>query len=124
MSEKHLLITGRPASGKTELLIAFANMYPKTTLFLSEECTEGVLKKEKGLNGHVKVVDSCSFAHGLPQGYTSLCVDYLELLSKEILQKIIALIKQNNLQILVTSQVRVRHNEVLNRIESLISRRH
>lgn len=124
MSEKHLLITGRPASGKTELLIAFANMYPKTTLFLSEECTEEVLKKEKGLNGHVKVVDSCSFAHELPQGYTSLCVDYLELLSKEILQKIIALIKQNNLQIIVTSQVRVGHNEVLNRIESLISRRH
>lgn len=47
MADRHLLITGRPASGKTELLVAFANMHPKTTLFLSEECTEDLLKNKK-----------------------------------------------------------------------------
>jgi len=91
--EKHLLITGRPASGKTEILIAFANMHPKTTLFLSEECTDDLLKKEKGLNELVKVVDSSEFTYEETQSYTSLCVDYLELLSHETLQKIIKIIK-------------------------------
>ena len=37
MNGKHLLLTGRPASGKTETLIACVNMYSSTTLFLSEE---------------------------------------------------------------------------------------
>jgi len=55
MTEKHLLITGQPASGKTELLVAFANMHPKTTLFYSEECTEEMLKNQKGLNVNVVV---------------------------------------------------------------------
>jgi len=55
MTEKHLLITGRPASGKTELLVAFANMHPKTTLFFSEECTEEMLKNQKGLHANVAV---------------------------------------------------------------------
>lgn len=124
MKEKHLLITGRPASGKTEILIAFANMYPKTTLFLSEESTEDLLKNKKGLNELVKVVNSSEFTYEETQNYTSLCVDYLELLSDETLQKIIKTIKQSNLQVIVTSQVKRRQNEVLDRIESLISRRH
>ena len=124
MKEKHLLITGRPASGKTEILIAFANMYPKTTLFLSEECTENLLKNKKGLNELVKVVNSSEFTYEETQNYTSLCVDYLELLSDETLQKIITTIKQSNLQVIVTSQVKRRQNEVLDRIKSLISRRH
>ncbi len=124
MKEKHLLITGRPASGKTEILIAFANMHPKTTLFLSEECTEDLLKNKKGLNELVKVVNSSEFTYEETQNYTSLCVDYLELLSDETLQKIIKTIKQSNLQVIVTSQVKRRQNEVLDRIESLISRRH
>jgi len=124
MKEKHLLITGRPASGKTEILIAFANMFPKTTLFLSEECTEDLLKNKKGLNELVKVVNSSEFTYEETQNYTSLCVDYLELLSDETLQKIIKTIKQSNLQVIVTSQVKRRQNEVLDRIESLISRRH
>ena len=35
--ENIILLAGRPASGKTEMMIAYANQFPKTTLVLSEE---------------------------------------------------------------------------------------
>jgi len=123
MKDKHLLITGRPASGKTEVLIAFANMHPKTTLFFSEECTENLLKEQKGLTKLVKIVDSSNFMNEDIQKYTTLCIDYLELLSTEMLHQIMQIVKRNAIQVIATSQVKRGNNEVTDRIESLINRR-
>ncbi len=44
MIEKHLLLTGRLASGKTEVLIAFVNRFAKTTLFVWDEMNEEILR--------------------------------------------------------------------------------
>lgn len=82
------------------------------------------VKKQKGLNEFVKVIDSSDFTYDLINNYTSLCVDYLELLSDEMLQKIMQVIKRNDVQVIATSQVKRGHNEVIERIESLINRRH
>jgi len=123
MTEKHLLITGRPGSGKTELLVAFANMHPETTLFYSAECTEEMLKNEKGLNENVAVADSSTFKFEQANNYTTICVDYLELLPEEILEKVKVLIKQNNLQIIVASYVKRGDNEVIDRIDNSIRKR-
>ena len=37
MREKFLLISGRAGSGKTQILISYANQYPRKTLIVSEE---------------------------------------------------------------------------------------
>jgi replication-associated recombination protein RarA len=120
MNEKHLLITGRPASGKTELLIAYANMHPKTTLFLSEESTESLLKEQRGLSSLVKVVDINNFNIDDLERYNTLCIDYLELFSKEDQEIFIKIIQENKICVILTSQVKRGNNEVLKRIDDLI----
>jgi len=119
MTEKHLLITGRPASGKTELLIAYANMHSKTTLFLSEEMTEVDLKQRE-LNADVKVIDSQQLRNVNLEDYHTLCIDYLELLSDDTLQELIKIIKANRVRVIITSQVRRGTNELMLRIRSMI----
>ena len=123
MQQKHLLLTGRPASGKTEVLIAFANRYPATTLFLSEEMDEDKLKNDRGLDKSVKVADSTKFLDEDLARYKTICVDYLELLSIEILEKILQIVEENRLQLIVASQVRRGKNEVVGRIKDLIEKR-
>ena len=123
MSEKHLLITGRPGSGKTEMLIAIANKHPKTTLFLSEEYDKTTLRDRRGLDRRVNVVTSETFLAETMSKYETLCIDYLELLSDEALEKIVTSIKKGRLHIIVASQVRRGVNEVVERIEALIRRR-
>lgn len=123
MTDKHLLITGRPGSGKSELLIAYANMYPKTTLFLSDESTEEFLKQQRGLDAQLKVIDSKDFDTSMLNGYETLCVDYLELLSEDMIQKLFKILEDNNHRVILTSQVKIGANELLDRIHNLINRR-
>ena len=92
MTEKHLLIIGRPASGKTELLIALANMHPKTTLFLSQESDEELLKEQRNLSELVKVVDRESFDLKDLHNYETLCIDYLELLDSDFVKELMNIV--------------------------------
>lgn len=123
MNEKHLLIAGRPASGKTEVLIAIANMHPLNTLFLSEESSEEVLKEQRNLSKLVKVVDSKSFNLKELRNYETICVDYLELLDDGLIVDLINIIQKNTIRVIATSQVRRGENELLSRFQTLIDRR-
>ncbi len=123
MTDKHLLITGRPGSGKSELLIAYANMHPKTTLFLSDESTEEFLKQQRGLDAQLKVIDSKDFDTSILNGYETLCVDYLELLSEDMIQKLLKILEDNNHRVILTSQVKRGTNELLERIDNAINHR-
>lgn len=123
MAEKHLLITGRVASGKTEALIGIANLHSKKTLFLSEECTEQKLKEKRGLSNEVKVIDTNSFNISELTNYETLCIDYLELLDNKFIEELIEIIKTNSIRIILTSQVRRGDNELILRIKHLITRR-
>lgn len=123
MKEKHLLITGRPASGKTEVLIAIANMHPSTTLFLSEEFREEELKGQRNLSNIVKVIDSESFDVKELHNYETLCVDYLELLDNELIINLINIIQMNTIRVIAASQVRRGRNELIKRFQTAIDRR-
>jgi len=123
MNEKNLLITGRPASGKTEILIAIANMHPSNTLFWSEESSEIQLKEEKNLSHLVKVVDSKSFNLEELKNYETICIDYLELLDNYSIKELMKIVKMNKKRIIATSQVRRGKNELLDRMQCPISRR-
>lgn len=123
MAEKHLLITGRVASGKTEALIGIANLHSKKTLFLSEECNEQELKEKRGLSNEVKVIDTNSFNISELTNYETLCIDYLELLDNKFIEELIEIIKTNSIRIILTSQVRRGDYELILRIKHLITRR-
>lgn len=123
MNEKHLLITGRPASGKTEVLIAIANMHPSNTLFLSNESSDSELKEQRNLSKLVKVVDSKSFNLKELHNYETICVDYLEVLDDGLIVDLIDLIHKNSIRIILTSQVRRKENELLSRLQTSIDRK-
>lgn len=123
MNDRHLLITGRPGSGKTEMLMALANRHPQTTLFLSEEYDKATLRDRRGLDRRVKIVTCEEFLTDEVSDYETLCIDYLELLSNEALERIEDLIEKECLHIVAASQVRRGTNEVADRIRSLMRRR-
>lgn len=123
MLEKHILITGRPGSGKTQILIAIANMYPKTTLFFSEEQSEKHLKTKSGLSTDVRVVHSDGFVSEDLNKYSTVMVDYIELLSSNIVHKLVKVIEENKLRVIIVSQVRRGENEVIKRFEELMDRK-
>lgn len=52
--ENIILLAGRPASGKTEMMIAYANQFPNSKLVLSEEYNPQSLV-QRGLNHIIKV---------------------------------------------------------------------
>ena len=47
-----ILLSGRPGSGKTQMLIDYANMHPNTTLCISQESTKEELRA-RGLSSLV-----------------------------------------------------------------------
>lgn len=123
MKEKHLLITGRPASGKTEMLIAIANMHPSNTLFLSEQNFEEELKEQRGLSNLVKVVNRKSFNLKELHNYETICVDYLEILDTPLIANLINVIQMDTIRVIATSQVRRGQNELISRFQTAIDRR-
>lgn len=101
MSEKYLLISGRPSTGKTELIIAYANQNIESTLILSEEDESYI--KEKGLNSDVKVINPNNIDTVNILEYSTIYIDYIELFDKYFIKNILNEIKNRDIQVIATS---------------------
>lgn len=105
-----ILLAGRPGSGKTEMLIAYANLYPKTTLFISNESTQETLIN-RGLSKEITYYNN--FENVDLSTYKILCIDYLELFDQELIQKVITNALEQKLRIIVATQMK-RNGEINN----------
>lgn len=79
-----ILLAGRPGVGKTEMLIAYANMFKDDTLFISFESKKEWLR-ERGLE-QVNVITTPKveiFDDIDTDAYNTFIVDYLELVYGE-----------------------------------------
>lgn len=116
--KNHILLSGRPASGKTQMLIAYANMYPATTLFISQEVTNEAMRK-RGLSDLVDYKDS--FEDIDFEKYKTLCIDYLELFEKEDLKQFMVRAIEKDKRIILASHMR-RDGRINNNIFEEISK--
>ena len=104
-----ILLSGRPGSGKTEMLIAYANMYPNTTLILSEEnIKEGLVDRK--LSEKVTVTDSQGFKNIDMSKYDTVCIDYLELVDYGLIDKIIKESARLNIRLIILTQLDRNYN--------------
>ena len=115
MSEKYLLLSGRPGSGRTELLISYANMYPESTLIISEEYTEGYIHK-RGLSNLVKVISVSNIDKVNILDYSTVCIDYIELFDKAFIENLLTEIIDEDIRIIAVSQMRASNYSVMNNI--------
>ena len=108
-----ILISGRPASGKTQLLIAYANMYPQTTLVLSEENSREDLH-QRNLSKDIKVINSELFQNVDISKYKTICIDYIELFSDTFIKEKINPLIDTGIRIIILQQMdrkgRIRNN--------------
>ena len=102
--ENIILLAGRPASGKTEMMIAYANQFPKTTLVLSEEYNQQSLV-QRGLNNIIKVTSQDEFYKVNLENYKTLCIDYLELFDQNKIVNIIETANEKKLRIILLSMM-------------------
>ena len=113
MDNKFLLISGRPGSGKTDLMIYYANQFPETTLILSEESTKKQLQK-KGLKETVLVVGKKKFTTMNVNKFDTVCIDYIELFDNDFIKNYIEPLKNADIRMIVIDQMRrdgsVHHN--------------
>jgi len=105
MSENYILLSGRPGTGKTKMLIAYANQYPKTTLMFSEEHTIEGLRK-LGLDHNVDVVDKSNFDISIASKYDTICIDYIQVFDKNYIKEIIKNLMKTNIRIIAVSQMK------------------
>ena len=104
MSDHFLLISGRPGSGKTELLICYANRYPAKTLVLSEESTKRQLQ-ERGLNETVVVVGKNEYDKIDINKFDTICIDYIELFERDFINDVLMPLKEKDIRIIAISQM-------------------
>ena len=123
MSEKHILVTGRPASGQTEIIVAITNRYPETTLLLSQQNSPEYLIKARGLDKNVKVVTAEEFMHENLSKYQTICIDCLEMLPTETIVRIMELVQEDRMRIILVSYVLRCNNEVLDRLKIALARK-
>jgi len=112
MSEKYILLSGRTASGKTELIVAYANTHPQTTLILSEEYTKEWIQKHRKLNKDVKVVESLDDID--VNSFETICIDYVELFDKKYVKKLIADLMKVDIRIIVATNMKRETFEINN----------
>ena len=108
-NDNFILLSARPGSGKTEMLIAYANMYPSTTLILSEENTRESLIDKK-LSEKVIVTDSQGFKNIDMLKYDTVCIDYLELVDYGLIDKIIKESARLNIRLIILTQLDRNYN--------------
>ena len=104
MKNDFLLISGRSGSGKTELLICYANRYPAKTLVLSEESTK-IHLQERGLNETVVVVDKNEFDQIDINEFDTICIDYMELFDQDFIKDVLVPLKELGIRIIAISQM-------------------
>ncbi|MBT3168672.1 MAG: hypothetical protein HN334_02255 [Candidatus Cloacimonetes bacterium] len=119
MKNNFILISGRPDTGKTELILLYCNQYPETTLLISEEYSEENIRK-RGLNKKATVIGQDRFNEMNLSKYKTICIDYVELFDKEILQSIIQ--KSLNMGIIIIAVTMMRRDFKVNNIfQSIIT---
>jgi len=112
-TQNYLLLSGRTGAGKTDILIAYANLYPKTTLIYSQESSKKTLQK-RGLKKGIKVVTQDTFDIDKIDKYDTLCIDYIELFNKEYITNLIKKLMQLDIRIVAVSQMKSRSYEINN----------
>ena len=120
--ENIILLAGRPASGKTEMMIAYANQFPNSTLVLSEEYNPQSLV-QRGLNHIIKVISQDEFYKVNLENYKTLCIDYLELFDQNKIINIIETANEKKLRIILLSMMNRQCdiNNILSNIDKSIS---
>ncbi len=105
MTYSPIIISGRPGSGKTEIIVSFCNMHPSSTLLIAEEYDADSIRK-RGLSRDVKVMGIEEAMAISVFGYKTICIDYIELIEKDLLEKLIAKAKSENIRLIAVSQMR------------------
>lgn len=100
-----ILLAGRPGSGKTDMIITYANQYPVSTLIISEESTALDLQ-ERGLNSSVQVIRQEHCQSVDLTMYTTMCIDYLELFDQNVVKNMILEGVKLNMRIILVSHMR------------------
>jgi nucleoside-triphosphatase THEP1 len=108
MSYKPMIISGRPGSGKTEIVIALCNAHPEKTLLIAEEYDAAYIR-ERGLKPEVTVMGAKEAARLPSFGFETVCIDYIELLSQELLEEIIKKAELEGVRLVAVSQMRRDH---------------
>jgi len=89
------------------MLISYANAYPQSTLFLSSESsrevliTRGLKKEVAYIDGSDNTLESVDLS-----SFTTICIDYLELFEKNIIKKFIEKTLNNDIRIVVATQMK------------------
>jgi len=112
MSEKYILLSGRTASGKTEMIVAYANMHPQATLILSQEYKEEWIQEHRKLDKDVKVVENLDDID--ITSFETICIDYIELFNKKYVDKLIADLMKTDIRIIVASNMKKETFEIHN----------
>ncbi len=105
MEGKFILISGRPGSGKTELVLHYCNAYPEKTLLLAEEYSKEYII-ERGLNSEVTVATQKEFDVIELEKFNTIVIEYIELFDKSIIQDIVKKALCNNMRIIVVSHMK------------------
>lgn len=100
-----ILLAGRPGSGKTDMMMAYANQYPGSTLIISEESTVLDLQ-ERGLNSSVQVIRQEHCQSVDLTMYSTMCIDYLELFDPNVVKNMILEGVKLNMRIILVSHMR------------------
>lgn len=100
-----ILLAGRPGSGKTDMIITYANQYPLSTLIVSEESTVLDLQ-ERGLDSCVHVIHQENYRSVDLTMYTTICIDYLELFDQNVVKNMILEAVKLNMRIILVSHMR------------------
>lgn len=118
-----VLLSGRVGVGKTEMLIAYANLFIYKTLFISFECNEETLQK-RGLNksvkvmsGDINIIDMVNITK-----YDTYIFDYLELVGINYNNKLIdfiQLLMRNGKRIILATQMKRSSFEINNLFEKI-----
>ncbi len=109
-TENYILLAGHPGSGKTELLIAYANQYPSTTLYYSEE-SDTLTLQNRGLNTGVEVVNKKQFDLENINKFDTICIDYIQVFNQGYIHELMKELMQRNIRIIVVSQM-TKHMEI------------
>jgi predicted ATP-dependent serine protease len=115
MKENYLLISGRPGSGKTEMLICYANQFPEKTLILSNEYSKQTIQK-RGLDTNVEVTDQNGYDKINILEFDTICIDYIEVFEKNFIANVIKEIINLDIRIIAVSQMSRSDYSVLNNV--------
>ena len=99
-----ILLSGRPGSGKTEMMIAYANIYPNSTLVISEESSNKELLK-RNLSKEIQVIGEDDFQNINLLEYTTICIDYYELFNRDLINTIIQDIIKLDIRLVLLTQL-------------------